>query len=108
MNYVKGIASVVGVLLSIVVLSIFFNGLDFGLTKIFASKYEQVRRETFEQGHSYNEGMVRDLENLRNQYLSATDEASKSALRATFIHRAEGYTNQLPFDLQQFYNSIKG
>jgi len=89
-------------------LAVFGNVLDFGLFKTFAPRYEQVRRDTFEQSQAYNEGMRRDLENLRDQYMGATDPAAKSALRATFIHRAEGYPNQLPADLQSFYNSLRG
>jgi hypothetical protein len=98
--------SVLG-LISVVVLCFFLNALDFGLFKTFAPKYEQVRRDTFEQSQAYNEGMRRDLEDIRNQYLKSSDPASKAALRATFIHRAEGYPNQLPADLQSFYSSIQ-
>jgi len=76
-------------LISVVALCFFLNALDFGLFKTFAPKYEQVRRDTFEQSQAYNEGMRRDLES------------------ATFIHRAEGYPNQLPADLQSFYQSIQ-
>lgn len=111
MNSIKAaftwLALAVGVLLSVVFLAFFFNGLDLSIFKFFAPKVEQVRRDTFEQSQSYNEGMRRDLENIRNQYLSATDPAAKDALAATFKHRAEGYPNQLPYDLQAFYNSLK-
>jgi uncharacterized protein YsxB (DUF464 family) len=85
----------------------FGQGLDYSLTKTFSPKYEQVRRNTFEQSQSYNEGMVRDLENIRNQYLHSTNDAEKAALAATFVHRAEAYPNQLPPDLQSFYTSIR-
>lgn len=95
-------------LVLLVALGFFFQSLDFGLFKTFAPKYEQVRRNTFEQSQAYNEGMRRDLENIRNQYLAATDPTAKVTLRATFIHRAEGYPNQLPADLQAFYDSIRG
>jgi hypothetical protein len=101
------LAAILG-LLVVAAVAIFFQGLDFGLFKTFAPKYEQVRRDTFEQSQAYNEGMRRDLENLRDQYLAASDPASKAALRATFIHRAEGYPNQLPADLESFYQSLRG
>jgi hypothetical protein len=91
----------------IAAVAFFFQGSDFFLYKIFAPKYEQVRRNTFEQSQAYNEGMRRDLENIHNQYLAASDPAAKAALKATFIHRAEGYPNDLPADLQSFYNSIR-
>ena len=94
------------VLTGITGLAIFGNALDFGLFRTFAPKYEQVRRDTFEQSQAYNEGMRRDLENLRNEYLASNDPAAKAALADTFRHRAEGYPNQLPPSLQQFLNSI--
>jgi hypothetical protein len=99
---------VIGGLIAIVFLSFFFGFLDLGLSKTFMPRQEQVRRQTFEQSQAYNEGMIRDLENIRNQYLGTSDPASKAALRATFIHRAEGYPNQLPADLQSFYDAIRG
>jgi hypothetical protein len=91
----------------IVALTVGSNALDYSQYKLFAPRYEQVRRDTFEQSQAYNEGMRRDLENLRNQYLSATDPAAKAALADTFRHRAEGYPNGLPADLQSFYDSLK-
>jgi hypothetical protein len=94
------------VLVGIAALAFFANGLDLGLSSYFAPRQEQVRRNTFEQSQAYNEGMRRDLENIRNQYLTANDPAVKAALADTFRHRAEGYPNQLPPSLQQFYNSI--
>lgn len=94
-------------LVALIVLTFFFQSLDFGLFRTFAPKYEQVRRDTFEQSQAYNEGMRRDLEEIRNQYLAAGDPAAKASLRATFIHRAEGYPNQLPPDLAAFYSSIR-
>lgn len=96
------------VLVLIVGSAFFFQGLDLSLFGFFAPKYEQVRRNTFEQSQSYNEGMRRDLESIRDQYLTTTDPTAKAALRATFIHRAEGYPNQLPADLQSFYDSLRG
>jgi hypothetical protein len=94
-------------LVCVVLLAIFMQTLGFSLFKTFAPRYEQVRRETFEQSQAYNEGMRRDLESIHDDYLKATDPSVKAALRATFIHRAEGYPNQLPVDLQSFYANIK-
>lgn len=94
-------------LIAITIIMFFFQGSDFFLYKMFAPKYEQVRRNTFEQSQAYNEGMRRDLENIRNQYLAEKDPAAKAALKATFVHRAEGYPNELPADLQSFYQSIR-
>lgn len=108
MNALKVTAAVIGGLLALAALVFIGQALDFGLFKTFAPKYEQVRRNTFEQSQAYNEGMRRDLESIRNDYLASTDPSAKAALRATFIHRAEGYPNELPADLQAFYQRLKG
>jgi hypothetical protein len=107
MNALRTIAYAISAVAIFIIVAFFFQGLDFGLFHTFAPKYEQVRRNTFEQSQAYNEGMRRDLENIHNQYLKETDPAAKSALKATFIHRAEGYPNDLPADLQSFYNFIR-
>ena len=41
------------------------TGNDFFLFKVFAPKYEQVRRETFEQSKAYNQGMIQELQNMQ-------------------------------------------
>ena len=41
------------------------QGNDFFMYKVFAPKYEQVRRTTFEQSKAYNQGMVQELQNMQ-------------------------------------------
>ena len=72
----------------------------------YAPKYEQVRYDTFKQSQSYNDAMLRDLQDLRMEYIKANDE-QKAALKAIAIHRFSVYEiNRLPPDLQSFYNSL--
>jgi hypothetical protein len=101
----------IGGILAVVLVVVLATGgryIGWKSNQYFAPREEQVRRDTFEQSQAYNEGMRRDLEEIKDQYLATNDPASKAALRATFIHRAEGYPNQLPADLQSFYDSLKG
>lgn len=80
---------------------------SFWLYSYFNPKYEAVRRQTFEQSRAFNEGMVRDLQNLRLQYLQGTPEA-KAALRATILHRFSVYDkDDLPPELRSFYATIE-
>jgi len=75
-------------------------------TAFYAPRYEDIRRTTFEHSRAFNEGMVRDLENLKMQYQAATD-VQKIGLRATIIHRFEVYPiDSMTPDLQTFYASI--
>jgi hypothetical protein len=72
----------------------------------YAPRYEQVRYNTFKQSQAYNDGMIRDLQNLKMEYIKANDE-QKAALKAIVIHRFSVYDiDRLPTDLQIFYNSV--
>jgi hypothetical protein len=73
----------------------------------YAPRYEQVRYDTFKQSQAYNDGMIRDLQDLKRDYISANDE-QKAALKALTIHRFSVYEiNRLPPDLQAFYYSLE-
>jgi hypothetical protein len=90
-------------LVAIFVLQLF----GFGSFAFFAPKYREVERQTFEQSRAFNEGMVRDLENLCLQYQGGTP-AQQSALASTIRHRIAGYpnTDQLPAHVRACLNNI--
>ena len=73
----------------------------------FAPKYRQVDNEVFKQSEQYNDGMIRDLENLQIEYISA-DAEKKQALRAIVLHRFSVYPeDRMPPNLRNFYNDLK-
>ena len=73
----------------------------------FAPKYRQVDNEVFKQSEQYNDGMIRDLENLQIEYIGA-DADKKQALRAIVLHRFSVYPeDKMPPNLRNFYNSLK-
>ena len=75
------------------------TGNSFFLYRIFAPKYEQVRREVFEQSKAYNQGMIQELQNMQFQYIQA-DEAHKGALASIILHRVADFpVDKLPVDL---------
>lgn len=83
------------------------QGNDFFLYKVFAPKYEQVRRETFEQSKAYNQGMIQELQNMQFEYVKA-DKEHQAALASVILHRAADYNeNKLPGDLRAFINQLK-
>lgn len=80
---------------------------DFALYKAFAPKYEEARREVFEESKAYNQGMVQELQNMQFQYEQA-DEEHKAALASIILHRAADYPeDKLPEDLREFINTLK-
>jgi hypothetical protein len=87
-----------------------FQGNDFFLYKAFAPKYEQVRRDTFEQSRAFNQGMVQELQNMQFEYQKEKDPNAKKALAPIILHRAAGYNLDdpiVPSDLRTFIEDLK-
>jgi hypothetical protein len=73
----------------------------------FAPKYRAVDNAVFKQSEQYNDGMIRDLENLQMDYINA-DKDHKDAIRAIVLHRFSVYPeDKMPPNLRNFYNSLK-
>jgi len=73
----------------------------------FAPKYRAVDNEVFKQSEQYNDGMIRDLENLQMDYIAA-DKDHKDALRAIVLHRFSVYPeDKMPPNLRNFYNDLR-
>ena len=73
----------------------------------FAPKYRAVDNQVFKQSEQYNDGMIRDLENLQIEYIGA-DADKKQALRAIVLHRFSVYPeDKMPSNLRNFYNDLK-
>jgi hypothetical protein len=100
---VKILLGIVGLFLFIILLTTF----GYGLSYFFAPKYAAIDNKVFHESAQYNDGMVRDLENLRMQYIKA-DDVEKAALKETILHRMSVYpTHKLSPELQSFYESLK-
>lgn len=75
--------------------------------RFFAPKYRAVDNEVFKQSEQYNDGMIRDLENLQMEYIKA-DSEGKQALKAITLHRFSVYPeDKLPANLRNFYNDLR-
>jgi hypothetical protein len=78
---------------------------DLAMAKVFNPKFEQVRRETFEQSKSYRQGAIQELQNMQFQYEQASPE-HKAALASIIMRRAADFQD-LPSDIQSFVSSLK-
>lgn len=95
------------VLLGVVVVIFVLNAVGFANFAFFAPKVTAVQNKVFQESQQYNEGMVRDLENIQRQYIAATPE-QRQALKALALHRFEVYPiDRMPPDLQNFYRSLQ-
>jgi hypothetical protein len=83
------------------------QGNSFFLYKAFAPKYEQVRRETFEQSKAYNQGVAQELDNEFFQYQRA-DSAGRAALAPVILHQVADYpVDKLPAHLSEFVAELR-
>lgn len=63
---------------------------QYGSYKFWAPKFEDAKREVFENTKSFRDGSARDLDNLRLEYLRAKTPEEKAALKDVMRHRALG------------------
>ena len=89
-EFLFGILLITGIILFALALIWIGQGSDFFLYKYFAPKYEQVRRETFENTQSYVEGKRQDLVRYRLEYLREKDPVAKKAIKETIV---QSFTN---------------
>jgi len=100
---------VIGFLLAILALTWVIQGNDFFMYKFFGLRYEQTRRQIFEQSRAFNQGMIQELENMQFEYEKASPE-HRTALRSIILHRASGYNlndPDVPASLRAFINQLK-
>ena len=75
-------------------------------TAFFGPKFENVRRNTFEQSKSFRTGAVQELQNMQFEYIKASPE-HKVALAGIIRHRAaEVPADAMPTDLQSFISNL--
>jgi hypothetical protein len=80
---------------------------NWAITKVFAPRMEQVRRETFEQSKAYNQGQAQQLEQFQFQYIKAAP-ADRPALATVILESSADYdSSKLPPNLQQFLESLR-
>jgi len=104
----KSALYIIGAIVAFLLLIFALNYYSLQSYAFFAQRYTAVDAKVFKQSVQYNDGMLRDLENLELQY-QQTDTAGKQALKPIIIHRFEVYDeNRLPPNLRNFYESIRG
>ena len=110
-NYYWTLPRVLGwMLATLVVLGIvgfLTTGVDLAQYKFWAPKFENARREVFENTKSYNQGMVQEIENMAFEYAQA-DDAHKEALARIILHRTADFDlNKLPPDTRAFIQQLR-
>lgn len=102
----KPILTIIGgaVGISVLIWGFTYKGLIF--TSFFAPRFENVRRNTFEQSKSFRTGAVQELQNMQFEYIKASPE-HKKALADIIRHRAlEVPADAMPTELQSFISNL--
>jgi len=80
---------------------------DFALYKFWGIKYENTRREIFEQSKAYNQGQVQQLQNMYLDYQRA-DEVGKQSIRSVVLQRtADLDLAVLPVNLRSWVEGLQ-
>ena len=99
-----GILAAIVVAVAIAVL-LAFGGYE--MYNYFAPRMRATDMKVFKESEQYNDGMIRDLENLQMEYIKANAD-QKQLLKSIIIHRFEVYDqNRLPANLWNFYQDVK-
>ena len=106
MKQVFGVAALA--LVAILALSWVFQRNDWFMYKVFAPKYEQVRRETFQQTKSYNQGVIQELDRAYRDYNAAASDQEKDAIKSVVLHQVADYDiEKLPSYLREFVQKLR-
>jgi len=106
----KVIGLTVGALAGFAALAFYFGGLGIATKATFAPASVAIDNRVFHESQQYNDGMSRDLDELRMAYVDAHATAeAKAAIRATILHRFASYDSaRLPADQRSFLSQIRG
>lgn len=103
----KTVLIALGALVALLLLGFVLNFAGLFNYGFFAPKVRAIDNQVFKESEQYNDGMIRDLENLQLEYIQADDEHQK-ALKAIVLHRFSVYPeDKMPPNLRNFYNQLR-
>lgn len=109
MRVIGAILGTLGALMLILVVGFGLGMLNLESYEFFAPRYENARRQAFEQTRSFNAGMIQEFEDMRFQYQQA-DPTHRAALASIILHDAAGYNlddPDMPSDLRWFIKTLR-
>ena len=75
-------------------------------TSFFAPKFENVRRNTFEQSKSFRTGAVQELQNMQFEYIKASPEHKKALADIIRQRAVEVPADAMPTNLESFISNL--
>lgn len=106
-DWIKITLFCIGTILTAAAIGFVAQGTDFFAFKFWAPKYENAKREVFENTKSYRQGTAQDIRRMQEEYLKA-DADHKQALRSLILHKtADLDLDSYPEDIQAFVHSLE-
>ena len=94
------------ILFGIAILGFVATAYIYGSFLFWEPKFEDARRQVFENTKSFRDGSSRDLDNLRVAYMQAKTPEEKAVIKDTIRHRVFGIPpEQVSPSIQQIINS---
>jgi hypothetical protein len=104
----KSIFGFLAFLFAVFMLTWVLQGGDWFMYKFWAPKYEQVRRETFEQTKSFRQGMIQEIRKSQREYASADTQSKKDAIASYILHSTADFPEEeMPSDIRGFMSDIR-
>lgn len=96
-----------GVILSLVLIAMLAGG-GYAIRKVLLPAEESLRREVYEDSKSYRDGTIRDLDNVRTQWLGASDDLQRKALADVALRRSVDFPEDaLPEHLREWLSDLR-
>lgn len=103
----KDMMTAVGAVIFGIAVLVVISLLGYESYKFFAPRYTAVDNQVFHESQQYNDGMIRDLENIQMEYMKA-DTEGRQGLKAIALHRFSVYPeDRLPPNLRNFYDQLR-
>jgi len=101
------VLAVVAALVVLIGLGWLFDFNDYFHYKTFAPKYEQTRREVFEQSRAYNAGTIQNIRSAERDYITAPADR-RAGLASAIVQQYADYPDEaLPNDLRHFMQCLR-
>ena len=109
MNWFKGIVIFFGVILLMTAITWMSTGLNLAHYKFWGPKYEEARRNVFEETKSFQQGTIQELSKMYQEYNDpAKSQSQKDAIAFTALHQVADFkTENLPPYLAKWIESLR-
>ncbi|MGN6639345.1 MAG: hypothetical protein ACTHJ8_10575 [Mucilaginibacter sp.] len=105
----KTTLSIIGGLFALIILGWVLQANDYINFKFWAPKYEDARRNIFENTQSYVQGKIQDLSNYKLQYDKDTSMSDKEAIKSVIQSQFANFDiSKCPDGLKPFLQECRG